>query len=144
MWTGTWPHYTISREMRAPLAVVVTAVRTAVVVSVVASVVALALVAETGVSAQSTRRPVSLVVIGGSVITENPSHQVLSPGAVAIDGTSILDVDTPANIAARYTSAQTIDASDQIVLPGLINTHGHAPMALYRGQIGRASWRERV
>ncbi len=100
---------------------------------VVAPVVALALVTVAAVSAQSPRRLVSLVVIGGSVITENRSHQILSPGAVAIDGTTILDVDTPTNIAARYAAAQTVDASDQIVLPGLINTHGHAPMVLYRG-----------
>ncbi len=46
-------------------------------------------------AAQQARRPASLVVIGGTVITENATRQVLSPGAVAIDGTDILDVDSP-------------------------------------------------
>jgi 5-methylthioadenosine/S-adenosylhomocysteine deaminase len=81
----------------------------------------------------ATGRAVSLVVVGASVITQNASHQVLSPGAVAIDGTDIIDIDTPEAIRSRYAAAETIDASDQIVLPGLINTHGHAPMVLYRG-----------
>jgi 5-methylthioadenosine/S-adenosylhomocysteine deaminase len=86
-----------------------------------------------GLSAQPARRRVSLIVTGGTVLTQNAAHRVLAPGALAIDGTDIVDVDTPAAIAAKYLSANTIDARDQIVLPGLINTHSHAPMVMYRG-----------
>ena len=85
------------------------------------------------VAAQPSRRAVSLIVIGGTVITEDAAHTMLSPGAVAIDGRDIVDVGSPAAIAAKYQGAQTIDARDQIVLPGLINTHTHAPMVMYRG-----------
>src|SRR3954452_1458675 len=84
-------------------------------------------------SAQPPRRRVSLVVTGGTVLTQNASHQILTPGAVAIEGTDIVDVDTPAAIAAKYQAFETIDARTQIVLPGLINTHSHAPMVMYRG-----------
>jgi 5-methylthioadenosine/S-adenosylhomocysteine deaminase len=84
-------------------------------------------------AAQSPRRAASLVVIGGTVITENAQHRILSPGAIAIGGTDILDVDSPEVIASRYRAAQTIEARDQIVLPGLVNTHTHAPMVMYRG-----------
>src|SRR4051794_17262806 len=84
-------------------------------------------------SAQPARRRVSLVVTGGTVLTQNASHQILTPGAVAIEGTDIVDVDTPAAIAAKYQAVETIDARTQIVLPGLINTHSHAPMVMYRG-----------
>src|SRR5215510_4331013 len=80
-----------------------------------------------------TRRSVSLVVRGGTVITENASHRILSPGAIAIDGVDIVEVGPPATIASKYQAAETIDARDQIVLPGLINTHTHAPMVMYRG-----------
>jgi 5-methylthioadenosine/S-adenosylhomocysteine deaminase len=86
-----------------------------------------------GVSAQPARRRVSLIVTGGTVLTQNAAHRILAPGALAIEGTDIVDVDTPAAIAAKYLSADTIDARDQIVLPGLINTHSHAPMVMYRG-----------
>ena len=96
--------------------------------------VVLALLATTVVaSAQGARRAVSLVVIGGTVLTQNDTRQVLSPGAIAINGTDIVEVGTPADIAARYTAAQTIDARDQVVLPGLINTHTHAAMVMFRG-----------
>ena len=52
---------------------------------------------------------------------------------MAIDGTTIVAVGTAADIAARFKSAEQISAVGSIIIPGLINTHGHAPMVLYRG-----------
>ena len=83
--------------------------------------------------AQAPRRTVSLVLTGGIVVTMDGSARVLSPGAVAIDGRDIVGVDTPASIAARFSGGESIDTSGQVVMPGLINTHTHAPMVLYRG-----------
>jgi len=80
-----------------------------------------------------TRRPVSLMVTGGIVVTENATHAILTPGAVAIDGQDIVEVGSPAAMASKYQAAETIDARGEVVLPGLINTHTHAPMVMYRG-----------
>jgi 5-methylthioadenosine/S-adenosylhomocysteine deaminase len=90
-------------------------------------------VAAVAVLAGQQRRPAALIITGGIVVTQNATRQVLNPGAVAVTGTTIVDVDRPEAIAARYTAADTIDARGQIVLPGLINTHTHAPMVMYRG-----------
>jgi 5-methylthioadenosine/S-adenosylhomocysteine deaminase len=79
------------------------------------------------------RQRVSLVVIARAVVTENATHQILTPGAVAVDGTTIVAVDTPDAIGARFVGAETITAREDLVLPGLVNTHTHAPMVLYRG-----------
>src|SRR5687767_6597263 len=59
--------------------------------------------------------------------------RVLSPGAIAIDGRDIVAVDAPAAIREAFTATTTIDAAGQVVMPGLVNTHTHAPMVLYRG-----------
>ena len=96
-------------------------------------VIVLTLAAVAVLAAQPARRSVSLIVIGGTVIAQDAAHRVVAPGAVAIAGTDIVDVDAPAAIAARYTAAETIDARSEIVLPGLVNTHTHAPMVMYRG-----------
>jgi 5-methylthioadenosine/S-adenosylhomocysteine deaminase len=85
------------------------------------------------VSAQNGPRQVSLVVSGGTVVTMDGAGRVVANGAVAIDGTDIVAVDTAASIAREFRGRETIDASGQVILPGLINTHTHAPMVLYRG-----------
>jgi 5-methylthioadenosine/S-adenosylhomocysteine deaminase len=81
----------------------------------------------------AAKRQVALVITNATVVTVDGTRRVLAPGALAIDGTDIVGVDTPAAIAAAFRPRQTIDGSGQIVLPGLINTHGHAPMVLFRG-----------
>jgi 5-methylthioadenosine/S-adenosylhomocysteine deaminase len=85
------------------------------------------------VAAQPARRVISLVVVGGTVVTQNATHQILSPGAVAVDAADIVEVGTPEAIATKYRARETVDARGQVVLPGLINTHTHAPMVMYRG-----------
>src|SRR5580765_6885578 len=99
--------------------------------AVAAAFVGLAAVA--AVAAQPARRNITLVVIGGTVITQNETRDIVSPGAVAIDGRDIVEVGAPEAIAAKYRASETLEARDDIVLPGLINTHTHAPMVMYRG-----------
>jgi 5-methylthioadenosine/S-adenosylhomocysteine deaminase len=82
--------------------------------------------------AQQDRRSVALVITGGTVVTMDGAR-VLSPGAVAIDGRDIVAVDAADAVASRFQARDTIDAAGDVVLPGLVNTHTHAPMVLYRG-----------
>ena len=67
------------------------------------------------------------------VITENPQRRVIENGAVAIRGGLILAVGTRAEIDARYQASQRLDRPDAILAPGLIDTHTHAAMSLFRG-----------
>ena len=82
---------------------------------------------------QTNERQVALVITGGTVVTVDPTARVIANGALAIDGSDIVAVDTADAIRQRFRGAETIDATGQVILPGLINTHTHAPMALYRG-----------
>jgi 5-methylthioadenosine/S-adenosylhomocysteine deaminase len=86
-----------------------------------------------GLSAQNAPRQVSLVLSGGTVVTMDSGNRVIANGGVAIDGADIVAVDTAENIGKQFRGRETIDSSNQIVLPGLINTHTHAAMVLFRG-----------
>ena len=67
------------------------------------------------------------------VITEDGGHRVIENGAVAVRGERIVGVDTKAAIDARFHATQRLDRPDAILAPGLIDTHTHAAMSLFRG-----------
>ena len=85
------------------------------------------------IGSQPSRQRISLLITNAIVVTMDSGGRVIPAGAVAIDGRDIVAVDTTAEIAKRFTAAESIDAQGQVVMPGLINTHTHAPMVLYRG-----------
>lgn len=76
-------------------------------------------------------RPCDLLVRGDFVLPMTDGLPVVEHGAVAVDRGAIVDVGAAEALAARWSPADTIAGG--IVLPGLVNTHGHAAMTLYRG-----------
>jgi 5-methylthioadenosine/S-adenosylhomocysteine deaminase len=67
------------------------------------------------------------------VITVDPQHRVIENGAVAVKDGRILAIGTRTQINARFSAKQRLDRPDAILAPGLINTHTHAAMSLFRG-----------
>ena len=67
------------------------------------------------------------------VVTMDAFHRLIENGAVAVRGERIVDVGPAAEIARKYTSKQRLDRPGDILMPGLINTHTHAAMSLFRG-----------
>lgn len=67
------------------------------------------------------------------VIPIDPARTVLDHQAVLIQGERIAAVVPQEEADARYRAKETIDLPDHVVLPGLINMHGHAAMSLFRG-----------
>lgn len=74
-----------------------------------------------------------LIIVGATVVTMDKTHRVIEKGGVAIRGDKIIAVGTRAEITRRYRAARTIDATGRAIIPGLINTHTHVPMSLFRG-----------
>jgi 5-methylthioadenosine/S-adenosylhomocysteine deaminase len=55
------------------------------------------------------------------------------PGAVAVQGDSILAVGPTKEIEAAYTAPEMVDCNSKVLMPGLVNAHTHVPMTLLRG-----------
>jgi len=76
---------------------------------------------------------VDTLVSASWVIPVVPQGHTLENHAIAIRGDRIVDI-LPADIARRrYAADADYHLDNQILLPGLINLHGHAAMTLFRG-----------
>ena len=99
---------------------------------IVASLI-LTLILEVVSSMATAADRVDIIIRGGAVVTMDGTSRVIENGAVAVRGERIVAVATAAEIAAKYSAFRTIDATGKVVMPGLINTHTHVPMVLFRG-----------
>lgn len=73
-----------------------------------------------------------LLISGGTVLTMNDDNTLIENGAVAVKNDTIIAVG-PADGFSRWRISRTIDADSGIIMPGLVNTHTHAAMTLFRG-----------
>lgn len=67
------------------------------------------------------------------ILTMDENLTQYFPGAVAVNGDSIIAVGNDAEIQREYSAQETIDCNQKILMPGLINAHTHVPMTLLRG-----------
>src|SRR5688572_25956552 len=103
-----------------------------IIVLIIATVVGVALPA--AAQRRGTRmNSVDLLVLNGTLVTMDKDHRVIEDAGMAIKNGRIVAVGQRKDIIRRFTSTQTVDARDKIIIPGLINGHTHVPMTLFRG-----------
>jgi cytosine/adenosine deaminase-related metal-dependent hydrolase len=69
----------------------------------------------------------SLLIKNGTLITMNPGREVLA-GDLYVENGRIVEIP-----ASRHSADQVIDATDKLVLPGLVQIHVHLNQTLFRG-----------
>nr|MCU0228814.1 amidohydrolase [Bryobacterales bacterium] len=74
-----------------------------------------------------------LLVRAGTVVTMDDQRRVIRDGAMAIEGGRIVAVGDRATVEAAHPATRTLDYPDGVLMPGLLNTHTHAAMSLFRG-----------
>jgi 5-methylthioadenosine/S-adenosylhomocysteine deaminase len=75
---------------------------------------------------------VDLLIVGGTIVTMDKTHRVIEDGAIAVKNGEIVKVGTRAELNGTR-ARQTVNAAGKVIIPGLINTHTHVPMVLFRG-----------
>ena len=74
---------------------------------------------------------VDLIIKNGIVLTMNAEKEVFNDGVVIVDGNKIIAVGG-AELLGKYSSDNAIDANGGIIMPGMIKTHTHASMSVFR------------
>jgi 5-methylthioadenosine/S-adenosylhomocysteine deaminase len=85
------------------------------------------------ISAGSTKDRIDLAISGGTIVTMDGKYRVIEDGYIAIRGDRIVDLGSRSEIGNKYEAKEVIDATGRAILPGLINTHTHVPMVMFRG-----------
>jgi 5-methylthioadenosine/S-adenosylhomocysteine deaminase len=101
-------------------------------VSALAFVLA-ALASTTPLHAHPQKEQADLLISGGTVVTMDSEKHVIEDGAIAIRKDEIIAVGKREELATRFDATRTIEAPGRIIMPGLINSHAHATMSLFRG-----------
>lgn len=73
------------------------------------------------------------VIHNGIIVTMNPASEIIESGILGIQEGKIAYIgrETPKNPVPE--AMEKIDAENSIVMPGLVNSHTHLPMTLFRG-----------
>jgi len=74
-----------------------------------------------------------LVIHNGTILTENETDDVIEDGIICVKDTWLVRIESHPPDAPLPAASETIDAADGLVMPGLVNTHTHLPMTLFRG-----------
>ena len=72
-----------------------------------------------------------IAIINAQIVTVDKSASVIENGSLVIGDDGSIRAISPTLIANN--ASETIDANGAIVMPGLINTHTHLGMTLFRG-----------
>src|SRR5580700_3501035 len=77
--------------------------------------------------------PADTIYTARYVVTMNAQRDLIDDGAVAVRGQRIVGVGKRVDIDKQFQSRLHINRPDAILMPGLVNTHAHAAMSLFRG-----------
>ena len=81
----------------------------------------------------------STVLLADQVLTLDAKGTIYTPGAVTFVGTEITAVGPP----PERPTGEVVDLRGCVLLPGLVNTHTHTPMWVFRGlteDVPRGEW----
>jgi len=81
----------------------------------------------------SSTLPVDTLIHPRWLLTMANPDGVLTGHSVALAGRRIAEIGPSHILAGRYPSVPSLTLDNHIVLPGLVNAHGHSPMSLLRG-----------
>ncbi|WP_317931723.1 TRZ/ATZ family hydrolase [Halioxenophilus sp. WMMB6] len=84
-------------------------------------------------SSSKNRQKIDTLIHSRWLATVNEENQLLERSALAIDDGVIVDLLPSAEASSRYRAREEVNLANHLLIPGLINAHGHSAMSLLRG-----------
>lgn len=75
----------------------------------------------------------NIVIHNGTVLTMNSDFDIIENGVLCIKNDKLVKIESLKNDSLPPEGETVIDARSGIIMPGLVNTHTHLPMSLFRG-----------
>ncbi|MCB0100854.1 MAG: amidohydrolase family protein [Anaerolineales bacterium] len=76
---------------------------------------------------------IDTLFINAIVLTMDEKLTQYDPGALAVQGDSIIAVGFEEQLKKEFSAKEVIDCGGKVLMPGLVNAHTHVPMTLIRG-----------
>ncbi|KAA3648270.1 MAG: amidohydrolase [Chloroflexi bacterium] len=73
----------------------------------------------------------STLLQADTIVTLDAQDQIFEPGYIALEDGRITAIGQDTNIKSSYD--EVVDLGESLLMPGLVNTHTHTPMVLFRG-----------
>lgn len=75
---------------------------------------------------------VDFLLVGATIVTMDAGRRIIEDGALAVKGETIHWLGPKAEMPA-FAARKIMNVSGMVITPGLVNTHGHWAMTLFRG-----------
>ena len=73
------------------------------------------------------------LISGATLLTMDPQRRIIEDGVLGIRGQKIAWVGTRPELPKNVETRESLEMPGKVLMPGLINTHGHIAMTLFRG-----------
>jgi len=79
------------------------------------------------------KEKVDILILNGLIVTIDKNSKIYKNGGIAISNEKIIYVGENKDVEEKYYAEKIINAQNKIVMPGLINSHTHLAMTVFRG-----------
>ncbi|MGD0175858.1 MAG: amidohydrolase family protein [Candidatus Bathyarchaeia archaeon] len=76
---------------------------------------------------------VDLLIRNGVLVTMDSQRRILENHAIAIEQGKVVEIGKTADLQKKHSTAEVLDASGRIVMPGIVCSHSHLYGMLLRG-----------